>query len=189
MSNKIKLQSGILILMVVVAAFVRLLPHPPNFTPIAGMALFSGAYFARKYMSFIVPLAAFWLSDMFYNNIILPAQFPEYYTGFQWFGNLWVYAAFVLIVAIGMGVLKKVSTKNVAIAVLSSSVLFFLITNFGAWAAYPTYTKDLTGLLAAYTAGIPFFGNTLMGDLFFSGVMFGSYEWMKNGIPSLRTAK
>lgn len=185
MPNKFNFRSGILILMVFIAAFSRLIPHPPNFTPIGGMALFGAAYFAKKYMRFIVPLAAMWLSDLFYNNVILPAQLPEYYTGFQWFGNIWVYAAFALIVLIGMKLLKEVKAKNVAIAALSSATLFFLVTNFGSWATGAMYSKDLSGLITSYTAGIPFFGNTLMGDLLYSGVLFGAFELMKKEVPQL----
>ncbi len=186
MSNKIKLRSGILVLMVFIAAFSRLIPHPPNFTPIGGMALFGAAYFSRKYFSFLVPLAAMWLSDLFYNNVILPAQMPEYYTGFQWIGNLWVYAGFALIVLIGFRLLKNVGVKNVAVAALAGTVVFYLITNFGAWATYPTYTKDLMGLLASYTAAIPFFGYSLLGNLVYSAVLFGVYEWARREVPALQ---
>jgi hypothetical protein len=186
MSDKLKFRSGVLVLMVFIAAFSRLIPHPPNFTPIGGMALFGAAYFSRKYLSFLVPLAAMWVSDLFYNNVILPAQLPEYYTGFQWFGNLWVYAGFALIVLIGFKLLKKVKPSNIAIAALSGAVVFYLITNLGAWAMSPIYTKDLTGLIACYAAAIPFFGNSLLGIMVYSTVLFGVFEWAKQRVPALQ---
>lgn len=186
MSDKINFRSGILVLMVFIAAFSRLIPHPPNFTPIGGMALFGAAYFSRKYLSFLVPLAAMWLSDLVYNNVILPVQFPEYYTGFQLIGNLWVYAGFTLIVLIGFKLLKQVKVKNVAIAALAGAVVFYLVTNFGSWATGTLYPKNGAGLLASYTAAIPFFGYSLLGNLFYSAVMFGVFEWARRRVPALQ---
>ena len=75
MSNKINLRTGVLILFVLIAAFSRLIPHPPNFTPIGGMALFGAAYFSKRYLGFLVPLAAMWLSDLVYNNLICRSSF------------------------------------------------------------------------------------------------------------------
>lgn len=186
MSNKINFRSGVLILMVFIAAFSRLIPHPPNFTPIGGMALFGAAYFSRKYLSFIVPLAAMWLSDLVYNNLILPNQFPEYYSGFQLVGSLWVYGAIALTVFIGFKLLKDIKVTHVASAALIGAVAFYLITNFGVWATGLTYPKTGAGLLACYAAGIPFFGYTLLGNLLYSAVLFGAFEWAGRKVPALQ---
>jgi hypothetical protein len=63
-------------------------------------------------------------------------------------------------------------------ASLSASMIFFLISNFGVWAVSGMYGKSFADLLLCYTAGLPFLGNTIVGDMFFSAVMFGSYEWV-----------
>lgn len=186
MTKQTKFRTIVLLFMILMAALSRLLPHPDNVTPVGAMALFGGAYFSRKYLAFLIPLVAMWLSDLVLNNVIYARLYPDFYDGFSWVGNLWVYASFILIGIIGMTVLKKVNIKNVVGASLIASVLFFLVTNFGAWMIDPLYPKTTSGLLAAYGAGIPFFRNTLLGDLVYCGVLFGGFEWAKSQWTTLR---
>ncbi len=161
-------------LMVFAAAFVRLIPHPPNFAPIAAIALFGGAYFNKKSLAFAVPLSAMFLTDAI--------------IGFH--SGMWiVYLSFALIVVIGMLMLKKVNVKNVVLASVTASISFFFITNFGVWAFGTMYPKNIAGLIECYIAAIPFIQNTLIGDLFFSGIMFGVFEFAKTKIPVLSEAK
>ena len=164
----------VLTLMVFGAAFLRLLPHPPNFAPIAAMALFGGAYFNKKAFAFIIPLVAMFLTD---------AIIGIY--SYAWV----VYLSFIVIVALGIFMLKKVSIKKLVVASLTASISFFAITNFGVWALGTLYPKTPEGLLASYTAAIPFFQNSLIGDLFFVGVMFGVYELVKHKVPALQKVK
>ena len=166
---------------ILLAALSRLLPHPPNFTPIGGMALFGAAYFSRQYWAILVPLAALWISDLVINNVL----FAEYFNGFSWFGIPVVYLSIILIALMGRQVLRKIKITNLLIASLLASVVFFLVTNAGSWWMDPTYPKDGSGLLAAYVAGIPFFWNTLAGDLFFTAVLFGGYELVKQRFPAV----
>ncbi len=169
-TNKIK--PGFLILtgMIFIAAFVRLIPHPPNFAPVAAMALFGGAYFTKRWVAFLIPLAAMLITDLI--------------LGFH--SAMWaVYLCFVLIVGIGMLMIKQKKVSNIFLASVSASVLFFVVTNFAVWAAGLYYPKDLSGLAASYTAAIPFFHYTLLGDLFFVTLMFGSYELVKMKYPNL----
>jgi hypothetical protein len=160
--------------MVFVAAFIRLIPHPPNFAPIAAMALFGGAYFNKKSFAFIIPLAALFLSD-----IVIGIY------SYAWM----VYLSFALIVVLGIVMLKKVSLKNLIFASVVASVSFFAITNFGVWALGTLYPKTPAGLMASYTAAIPFFRYSLIGDLFFVGVIFGVYELVKPKVPALAKVK
>lgn len=161
--------SGIVFL----SAFIRLIPHPPNFAPIAAVALFGGAYFKKKWAAYIVPLLA-----MFITDIIL---------GFH--ATIWaVYLSFVLIVSLGMVMIKQKNITNIFLASVSASVLFFVITNFGLWLSTSYYPKTGAGLAACYTAAIPFFHYTLLGDLFFVAVIFGLYELAKAKIPQLKDA-
>lgn len=175
MKNKLT-SPGFIILtgMVLAAAFVRLIPHPPNFAPIAAIALFGGAYFTKKWAAFLIPLAALFLTDLI--------------IGFH--GTMWaVYLSFILIVMIGMMMIKKKKMSNIFLASVSSSVLFFVISNFGVWLTGPYYSKDIAGLSACYTAAIPFFHYTLLGDLFFVGLLFGAYELAKAKIPQVAESK
>ncbi len=152
-------------------AIFRLLPHLPNVSPVAAMALFGGAYFADKRMAFIVPFVALFLSDLLlglHNSMIF------------------VYAGFALTVAIGFLLQNRVTITNTAFAVVASSVLFFLLTNFGAWMMSGLYAKTAGGLMQAYAAGIPFFQNSLLGNLVFAAVIFGGYHLLQKNIAALK---
>ena len=141
----------VITLMISIAAFVRLLPHPPNFAPIAAMALFGGAHYNKKAFAFAIPL----LAILFTDAII----------GFYPFAFI-VYISLAVIVLLGVVMLKKVSVKNVLLASLTASVSFFVITNFGVWALGTLYPRTAAGLMESYIAAIPFFQNSLIGDLF-----------------------
>lgn len=175
---------GLIFLLIASAAFSRLIPHPQNVAPIAAMALLGVAYFSNKYHVFIVPVLAMWLSDLAINNIL----YHRYFDHFVWFypGFYWTYLAFVLIGSGAILLLKKVSVKTILPASLLASITFFLVSNFGVWASGIMYPKDVNGLIACYSAGIPFFKNTLIGDLFYCGILFGIFEIAKKKYPALQ---
>ncbi len=183
MSEKINLRFGILVLLIVAAALSRLLPHPFNFTPIGAMALFGAAYFSNRVWAVALPFAAMWLSDLWLNNVTY-----NYTEGFQWMGSAWVYGSFFLISGLGFLLLRHVKVGTVLGTSLLASVLFFLITNFAVWYGSTTYPQNIGGLLLCYEAGIPFFGNTLAGDLFYCAVLFGGFEWAQRRVPALSRA-
>lgn len=195
MNKKFNLRIGILIALIFAAAMSRLLPHPYNFTPIGAMGLFGAAYFSKRWLAFAVPFAAMWMSDLILDNVI----YAQYYEGFQWFGHTWVYLSFALIVLLGFALLRKVKVSNLIVASLSASVIFYLVTNLGVWLSSPMYPQNFIGLMTCYAAGLPFmsmelapplgfFLNGVMGDLFYTGALFGVYELAKSRIPALQTA-
>jgi hypothetical protein len=156
---------------VVAAAAMRLLPHWPNFTPLAALALFGGAHFASLRTAFAVPLAAMLLSDLFIGpDVTLP----------------FVYAAFVAIVGLGLLLRRRRTVFTVGGAALASSLLFYGVTNFGVWLTLGFYPHTPAGLLATYTAGIPFFANTVAGDLFYAALLFGGFALAQRALPVLR---
>ena len=179
MNGKIQLRLGILLAFLALGALARVLPHPFNFTPVTAMALFGGAYFANRYLAFLLPLAAMWISDLVLNNVV----YAGYFEHFSWFGSWSVYLAFALVVGLGMVALRTISPARLLISSLAASVLFFLITNFTSWLHLPIYTKDFSGLLQAYVAGLPFFRTAMVGDLFYCALFFGSFEWLRNRYP------
>ncbi len=185
MNNNANVRFGLLAGMILLAALSRLLPHPPNFTAVGAMALFGGAYLSDRRLALLVPFLAMWISDLILNNLVYGA----YFDSFSWYGNFYVYGAFVLITLLGIGFLKKVSVQRLLGLSISASLLFFLITNFGDWLGNPIYPQNGTGLVQAYVAGLPFLRNTLLGDLFFCGVLFGTFEWLKNQYPALQFAR
>ncbi len=182
MNKRLLVLSGLIL----VAAFSRLIPHPYNFAPIGAMSLFGAAYFTNKKLSFILPLLAMFLSDLVINNVL----YASYYQSFTIFtpGFLWVYGAIAAIVIAGIFIFKKVSVSRVFVGSLSASILFFVISNFGVWLSDPDYPLTLSGLVLCYEMAIPFFQNTLFGDLVYSGVLFGGFEFAKTRIPELQKA-
>jgi hypothetical protein len=172
--NKLVLLTG----MILTAALTRLLPHPNNFSPIAAMALFGGAYFGKRSTALLIPLIALWLSDLVLNNTVYAA----FYNGFTWItpSFYWSYGVFAMLAMAGTSFLQKPTTPRVLGASLSASVVFFLVSNFGVWLESGMYPKTATGLSACYAAGLPFLSNTIVGDLVYTGVLFGVYQWIQN---------
>lgn len=177
MKKNLKLQTGLIILLTLLAALSRLIPHPPNFTPLGAIAIFGAAYFSRKHLAFIIPLAAWWISDLLLNNLVYAELYPEIYQGFSWMGNPVIYLCLGLIVLLGWVLMKKVTVFRVIGTATLAAVVFFLVTNFNSMLSSPLYTKDINGLMESYIAGIPFFRNTLLGNLLYSALLFGVYEW------------
>jgi hypothetical protein len=156
---------------IVAAAAMRLLPHPPNFTPIGAMALFSGAYLGRRGLAFVAPVAALLLSDA------ILGFYPEL---------LFVYLSVAATVLIGWALQKHKTVLRIGLAAVAGSVLFYLVTNFGVWLVMDYYPKTAAGLMASYVAAIPFFQNSAIGDLFFAGVLFGGFALLERAVPKLR---
>lgn len=157
--------------LILVAAASRLLPHWPNFVPVGAMALFGAAALPKRWLAVIVPVVAFYLSDLALNNTLYAA----YYEGFYWGMNYWTSGAIILMVLLGMGLLRNVkfSWLKVGGAAISATLVFFLVTNFGVWASGMLYPKSGAGLIAAFAAGLPFLLNSLLANLLFSGALFG----------------
>jgi len=160
--------------MIIAAAVIRFLPHPPNFTPIFAMALFGGAYLTKKKMAFLLPLAAMLISDLF--------------IGFHSLMFV-VYGAIALITALGFLLKNKVRPSTVIGASILGSIIFYLIANFAVWATLGTFPPTAAGLFSSYVAAIPYFKNSLISGLFYSALMFGSFELAKRRFPVLADNK
>lgn len=176
----IKAKQGILfvISLIFTGALFRFIPHWPNFTPIAAMALFGGAYLGKKHLAFIIPFSAMFLSDLV--------------LGFH--KDMWaVYIAFGITVSIGIFIRSNVKFTSIALASLGSSVLFFLLTNFAAWLSSPIYPQSFAGLMESYIAGLAFFNNgaygisfflnEVTGSLLYNGVFFGAFALAARWLP------
>jgi hypothetical protein len=152
---------------------LRLIPHPPNFSPIGAMALFSGAYLGRRSLAFAAPIGAMALSDAVLG----------FYSGF------WInYLAVAVIVLVGWVSLSRVTALRVGAAAMVSAVLFFLVSNFATFAGSGMYPHTLAGLEACYVAAIPFFRNTLAGHLFYATLLFGGFRIAELLMPKLALA-
>ena len=172
----------VILSMIFTAAAFRFMPHWPNFTPIAAMALFGGTYLGRKYLAFLIPLAAMFISDIF---IGLHASMVA------------VYVSFAITVGIGIMISRRPRFLNIAMASVGSTILFFLITNFAAWLSSGIYPASFAGLMSCYAAGlaflndgngISFFMNSLLGDLTYNFVLFGAFYLARIKFPVLARA-
>ncbi|MDH3315122.1 MAG: hypothetical protein OER43_05075 [Gammaproteobacteria bacterium] len=158
--------------LVLAAALLRIFPHPPNFAPVAAMALFAGAQLDNKKLAFLIPLVAMLLSDIvigFHDGLVL------------------VYVCMCIAVAIGMQLRGRIGSLTVTGGALASSLIFFVVTNFGVWLSSGMYPLSLAGLVACYVAAIPFFHYTIAGDLFYAGVLFGGFALIQTKLPSFRS--
>ena len=172
----------VLAALILVAALTRVLPHPPNFSPIAAIALFGGAYFAARAWAVLVPLAGLLISDL-----VLASVNGGLYA--SWFGGsgIWVvYGCIALTTAMGFGLRGKVTGTRVLGYCLASSALFFVVTNFAAWLGNPMYPRTAAGLAASYVAGIPFLQWSVLGTLFYAAVLFGGFALLRRQLPVLR---
>ncbi len=166
----------LLLSLLIVGIGSRLIPHYPNFTAIGAISLFAAAFAGRRSVAIIIPYIAMLFSDMILNNFVYAQAYPEDYKSFIFLyrGALWSYAAFGLIVIYGYTLFRNgVDLPKVIFGALGSSLIFYLLSNFGVWAATGAYPVNFAGLLSCYAAGLPFLLNQVFGDLFYSLVLFG----------------
>lgn len=168
--------------LIVLAALTRLLPHPPNFSPVEAIALFGGAYFASRQWALVVPLVVMFLSDLALGLVHGGIYFDYFASAGFWL----VYLCIALSTVLGFGLRGKVSGGRVLGYSLVGSLLFFVVTNFGAWLGAPMYPQTAAGLTAAYVAGIPFFKWTVLGTLFYAAALFGGFALLRSRVPALR---
>ena len=171
--------------LILIVAFSRLIPHYPNFTPLCAIALFGAKYFNNKYLAYVLPLFALWLSDVIINNFVLGEYFSDFtlfYSGFYW-----QYGSFMLITLFGRLTLKNVSVSKILGISISSSLIFFVISNFGVWVSSTFYPNTISGLISCFVAAIPFYYGTLGGAIFYSLFLFGSYEYLSRRLIKVPT--
>ena len=161
MKNKFDRIQKIVLLIVIFGVICRLIPHPPNFSPVTAIALFGGLNFSDKRIAFSIPLIVLFLSDLILGISVI---------------NLFVYTGFLTIVFLGTKI-KSIKFGNIIL----SSFIFFLISNFGVWII--GYPKNIEGLILCYTMAIPFFGYSIAGDLFFGYLFKFSFGKITSILP------
>ncbi len=180
----------LIIFFVVGSVLIRLIPHIPNFAPITATAIFGGVFLKRRY-ALMIPLVSMLLSDyllLYINPFGYPfVDFTKIYPVTAMFHPtiIYVYASFLMSSLIGLGLRKHKNILYVFFGSLLASLQFFIITNYGVWAA-GMYSRDVYGLIESYMMGVPFFRYTLVGDLFYTGVLFGAYGLILNITQNLR---
>ena len=172
-------QKGLIFLIVALGIFSRFLPHPPNVTAVAAASLFAGALLNSRVLAIILPLAMMFISDFAINNTYMRSFFPDV-TGLVLWSDymLWVYLGLGASVLIGSFMLKNRSYGKMAGASVLASLVFWILSNFGVLIQPAGYPETLSGALACYAAALPFLVFSLAGNLVFTFVIFGIYDFV-----------
>lgn len=160
-----KIEFIIAIIFVLIGVSLRLLPHAPNFTPVAAIALFGGVYLSKK-TALILPIAIMMISDIFIGSYEIKLMIS-------------VYLGFLICVFLGFCLKKSKKASTIIGSSILSAFIFFVLTNFAVWVFTPWYAKNLSGLIQCYFMALPFFKNTLLASLFYTSVFFTAYESVK----------
>jgi hypothetical protein len=164
-------RTAVILTMIVLAAALRIVPHPWNLAPIGAMALFSGAMLRNRWLSFLFPLLALFVGDVFLGfHKLMPV----------------VYASFLINVALGLWLRDRRIVSRISAVIFLGAIQFFVITNFAVWAFGLSYPRTFAGLVACYVAGTPFFWNTLAGDALYATLLFGGFALAERIIPAVR---
>lgn len=150
-------------LLLIFGALGRFIPHPANFAPIGALGIFAGLYARNWKQGIALPITARLITDAligFFNPGVMVA----------------VYLSTLCGVFLGMWARKNKTILTVGSATVAGAVIFFIITNCAVWLFDGFYQRNLPGLLKSYTMALPFLRNTLLGDLFYTGVLVGTYE-------------
>jgi hypothetical protein len=185
MIYKIQIRTGVLLTIIISISLVRIVnasgQHAlANFSPIGAMALFAGNYFSERWKAYLFPLLTLWISDLVICNTI-------YYQEWHWFygGFYWTYISFILMVVIG-SFIRKVTIKSIMISAVLAALTHYLISDFGVWIGGTLYPKTFEGFIACYLAAIPFLKNMLLGNILFSFLIFGAFEWICKHYPGIK---
>jgi hypothetical protein len=190
--------------LILLAAALRLAPHPWNFTPVGAIAIFAGATVRDRRLAFLFPLLVMFatdainsfnvLSPMVYASFLLSVLISRYVVGASFSAS-----------NVGAGLqpgqqaqrasecqtesatnAKKHAVPRIAAATFLGALQFFLVTNFGVWAFLNSYPRTGAGLAACYLAGLPLFWNTLAGDATYATLLFGAFALAERLAPQLR---
>lgn len=168
-----RMQGIVATVLIVGAVLSRLIPHPMNVAPITALALFGGVYFDKR-IAPVLPLLALLVSDYFIG----------FYEGIEF-----TYLAFIISVFAGMWLKSRKTVPMTLGVTIGSSVVFFIVSNFGVWFSGLIYPKTFNGLIECYTLALPFFRSSLFGDLLYVAVMFGVYELVLKYVPKAEATK
>jgi hypothetical protein len=147
--------------LVAFGVIMRLVPHAANFAPVGAIALFGGAVLPKK-VAWWLPVAVMAVSDLFIG----------FYSGI-----LFTWAAYLMVALFGMTLRRTRNLYRIVLGSLGGATIFFLVSNFGTWAQGGLYPHTWAGFVQCYTMAIPFFRNTLAGDLFYNALLFGAFAF------------
>lgn len=169
------------IALIIFAIIARIIPHEYNFAPFGAIALFSAAYFANKTSGILITVLASWISGIILNNFVYDGLYDHFVLIDE--NIFWQSLSYILIVLMGKQLFnREVKAGSVILGALVSSIIFFIITNFGFWFSALVHPRTMDGLILCFRDALPFYRATLIGDLFFATALFGSYFIIANNI-------
>lgn len=192
MSNlKFNPRNAVVLIIIIVIAAIRVLNNfstnitiLANYSPLAAMALFGGAYFKGNAKPLLFPLMAIFISDI----ILFSTVYKNYGSGFLYNGWLWVYGAFLLIALSAKCLIRKVNIRNILLAMVTAILIHWIVTDLGVWIGSTTYAQTWSGFMECLDAAIPFELRLLTATIIYSAIMFGVFELMQRKYASLRIA-
>ncbi len=178
---------------VLVASVFRIIPHYPNFTPVAAIALMGGAFIGNRWLSVLVPLLAMLVSD-YLTLVFVNAAWATPYEYFSSVGTLFIYASIVVTTLLGRlngrpqneSFISKNYSGKLAFNALAAAIIFFVLSNIGVWLNGDIFATNAVGLGATFIAALPFFGYNVAGNLLYSFLFFGILEAL---LPKKEAAK
>ncbi|MBS1934615.1 MAG: hypothetical protein JST96_11490 [Bacteroidetes bacterium] len=183
-------RNAVLLLIIIIIAIIRVLNNfstgitpLANYSPLAAMALFGGAYFGGRIKPLAFPLAAIFISDV----ILFATVYKQYGNGFLYSGWVWVYAAFLLIAWSAKLIIKKVKVHSLVMAIVVAVLIHWIVADLGVWIGSAKYEQNLSGFTACLIAAIPFELRLLTATIIYSAIMFVVFEWMKKRFHVLQT--
>ena len=145
----------------IILSIFRLIPHPPNFTPILACAIMSPLLIKDRIIGISIPVIAMFIGDVIIG--FHPFQFVTYLT--------------ILTIALVAPMRKNYAMLGVM--AVGASVWFFITTNFAVWFILDYYPKTFEGLITSYTLALPFFKNTLISTCLFTGLLTISFKYLE----------
>jgi hypothetical protein len=189
LTTKFNPRNAVVLLIIIVIAAIRVANNFSsnitvlvNYSPLAAMALFGGAYFKGNAKPLLFPLMAIFISDIILFNTV----YKDYGNGILYDGWLWVYGAFLLIALSAKLIIKKVNAQNIAIAIVIAVLIHWIITDIGVWIGSKTYAQTFAGFVECLNAAIPFELRLLLATVIYGAIMFGVFEVMQRKYAWLR---
>ena len=181
--NHTRTKISIIVALVLAAGLMRLIPNTNGFVPVTAATVFAAAFIGRKGWAVLLPIFSVWATDLVLNNTI----YSSYFDGFAWFtpGSVFQFSAYALISLLGFQVGQNASSARIGGFSILSSLIFFLVTNFGVWVSGGIYLKDFTGLMECYAMGLPLLERSLIADVLFAQVLFQGFSLAQKRFPAL----
>jgi hypothetical protein len=190
-TTKFNPRNAVVLLIIIVIAAIRVLNNfstemtvLANYSPLAAMALFGSAYFKGNIRPLLFPLMAIFISDV----ILFATVYKDYGNGILYNEWYWVYSAFLLMAVSGKLIIKKITVVNIALSIVVSVFIHWIVTDLGVWIGSSTYPQTWAGFMSCLAAAIPFELRLLAATVVYSFIMFGVFEFMQRRYAILRVA-